>query len=449
MPDDQRSVATRETGLPATALPIRQARGLLLGSLVLEVLVALYIASDGMSVFLTVLLAGSGVVLVVASLGQGENLTTRQLNRALMAVLAIHLVLHLFLPYRPEASGLAGPIVAIALVGLTCLGLAIARPRLLVPVLSLACSLAMLVRIWLVASQPQPTYDVYWLISAATGSLGRGLDPYGAVVLGRHFPYWPGTLLTCLPGWWLGDIRWSLVSADALVALVLIKLARKTGLGVSTGLQLASLYLWSSAGFFIVWQGFPEPLVVALVGISLLALTSIGTGAVIAPMALGLALATKQQALALVPMGLLAMPLLFRRLILPACAVAALLLTFFAYASPGTFIGATITAHAMEPPRAYSLDLTAVLQSGGEAVKIPVIPLLMLGALVGTIISLRWHGGIAGWLVATAIFMFVVFAGSGIAFVNYYQLVVGILLLALTQTRIDRCGLATNADPTA
>jgi hypothetical protein len=245
------------------------------------------------------------------------------------------------------------------------------------------------------------------------------------------FTYLPGSVLLTSPGVWLGgDARWAemllLIGASAAVAW---QVHRRGG----ARLGLAAFVALVPGSLVVVQQSWTEPLLLAaLVATAVLA----DRGRPLwAAAAFGLALATKQHIVLLLPLLLL-----WRwraRDLAVAAGVAASLTVPFLLANPVRFTGCTVGYFLTAPPPPSSLSLWLHVPAWAQ------LPLLVAGLLAGYLIA--WcccpRDG-SGLLLAAA----VVFTTFGLVnkqtFLNQWWLVAALVTagLAMTGGRSSRPG---------
>ena len=174
--------------------------------------------------------------------------------------------------------------------------------------------------LWVIALSPNPTNDVWHFQQAASHALLAGRNPYtismpniygpgsglyapsleNGDLLDFEFLYPPLSLLLVLPGMLLGDVRFALLAAAALAALLIMG-CRPGRVAVGAGL----LFLFTPRTFFVVEQAWTEPLAIMLLALAVflairdLRLTSLG---------IGLGTAVKQHLFLALPLSLFMVP---------------------------------------------------------------------------------------------------------------------------------------------
>jgi hypothetical protein len=271
-----------------------------------------------------------------------------------------------------------------------------------------------------------PVIDVWTLLQGAGQGLADGRNPYELVFpasppgqTDHCFTYLPATALLTAPGVWLGDARWAelimLMSAGALLAW---HLQRRGGARVS----LAVLVVVLPGTVYLVQQAWTETLLLpALVATAVLADRGrLGWAAV----AFGVALATKQHVVLLVPLLLLCR---FRLRDLAVTAGTAAVLTVpWLLVNPARFYACTADFFLSAQPPPTSLSLWLHLP---EPLR---LPLLGVALLTGYLLAWRYcprSGG--GFLVGAA----VVFTTFGLVnkqtFLNQWWLVAALVTAGL------------------
>ena len=213
-----------------------------------------------------------------------------------------------------------------------------------------------------------PVIDVWVLLQDSARGLLHGANPYQMSFPGvppgqdsTCFTYWPGTFLATAPGnWVLGDVRW----AEAGYLLVAVALTawsagRRSGWqeprrpALADGLALAAAIGVIPATPLVVLQAWTEPiLLLGLVGAAVL----IDRHPNWAVLPLGLALASKQYMLIMVPL-LAFWPRFGWRRVLATAAVAAVAVLPWLLLSLQRFQQCTISYFLHEPTPLTSLSL--------------------------------------------------------------------------------------------
>jgi hypothetical protein len=263
---------------------------------------------------LGIVLAYTGLaVLLAVSLARGRapghwNSWTAATVLTLAALLIVRVAGFTYLPSAPATAvryGVAGA----ALVSAVCflahrrhgsdVGLGVAVGAYLI-------SAAFLIRL-----DPAPRIDVWTSLQQGSDAMLRGENIYRQVWVGSPgikdaFTYLPGTAVLLGPGRWLaGDVRWALVVATLVAALLIRRLGghlpsgRTAGPAATTAAGCAALLLLLPGTSTQVEQAWTEPLLLALLAGWALAVQKGRPWIAVALMALGLA--SKQHLWLLLP----------------------------------------------------------------------------------------------------------------------------------------------------
>lgn len=300
-----------------------------------------------------------------------------------------------------------------------------------------------------------PPIDVLLLEDESEHTLLHGMDPYGRNVThediyssyrtdvygtettanGRvklGFPYPPLTLLWILPGYLLGDVRYSFLLAVVLSALMLFR--NQPNLN---GFVAAILLLFVPDTIYVLRFGWTEPLMVMTVVATVLAARRASWWL---PVALGLFLASKQYSLLAVPL----VPLLLSRfswkaygfLLAKAALVAAAVNVPFLLWDPRGFWWSLVGFRLMLPLRLDALSFSALLGRHG----FPPIPqwFVFVAVVAAVIFCLKWAPKTSsGFAVSLALVSLVFFVTNIGAFCNYYFFCGATLCLGLSGNAYD------------
>jgi hypothetical protein len=455
--------AANETARPDARPPVRPTARLPAGFVPLLSAIATVSVGAGLSagyrgfdpVALAVVTAGALAAIAAAVLGSGRSPAASasgavvNVERVLALALVAFMLSHVFVPpglYAKPPQPLAFRVLAVAatLVALTYLWRPpprIARWRF--PAL-VALFVAMAVVV--VQASPFPYIDVWWYQQYAGSLIWRGDNPYTFLypnIYGPGGPFGPGVLekgmvatfpyppLTFLLGapvvTYLEDVRYLLLGAAAAAALVAWRWC------TSEAAELAILaFLLQPRAFFVVEQAWTEPLVMAGVAATVLALVrwrERGTGWIAAAFAGALLLSSKQYA------PLIALPFVpaiprGRRLATVAVAalLTAILLIPFIVWDPGEFFRDVALMQVNQP---FRFDALSWLVPVARAVGHPVSATAgFIAAAVVLLLALRNDAtpAHAARVSAAALLVFVLFNKQ--AFCNYYWLVMGLLAVS-------------------
>ena len=356
---------------------------------------------------------------------------------------AIYLRLTSSTTYLPFVTGL---VVAAILVGL---GLFMS-PRLGRAWFPLLLLVHFLLGVWLIKASPRPFIDVYVFQRNSSIALLHGINPYtitfpdiyghssfygpGLSVNGRlrfGFPYPPLSLFLALLGHIFGgDYRYALLAAMTLAGACMAY-ARPGRLGA----MAAATFLFTPRVFFVLEQGWTEPLVVLLLCATVFCACREPKAL---PLMLGLLLAIKQYLVLAVPLVwlLLPGPLRWRdlwRLLWQAGLVACVVTLPLMLWNIPAFMRDVVVLQLMQPFRLDALSyLVWFVRAGGSRPPIWV----PVAAIIPAIALALWRSPRtpAGFASAIALVFFAFFAFNKQAFCNYYFFVVGALCCAVATT---------------
>ncbi len=285
----------------------------------------------------------------------------------------------------------------------------------------------------LVVLGSRPVIDVHALLQGAGRGLAAGQNPYELAFpaappgqVDDCFTYLPGTALLTAPGVWLGgDARWAELVLLLAAAALLIRQVWTRG-GARLGLALLAVLVPGTVR--VVQQSWTEPLLLALL-VAVAVLIDRGRFAGAAAV-FGLALATKQHVVLLVPLLLLAWPprpcrARLRDLSIVAAVAAAVTLPFL-LANPARFTTCTVDffLDAPAPPSSFSLWLHVP-----PALQLPLLAVALLGGYV-----LGWRccprTG-SGLLLASAVVFTTVGLVNKQTFLNQWWLVAALAVAGL------------------
>jgi hypothetical protein len=289
--------------------------------------------------------------------------------------------------------------------------------------------------------------DVYMFLTEGVGSLLHGANPYtttfpnvyspqesiayygaGAVVgdhLAYGFPYLPGALLDAVPGYLLGDVRFSGVLLLGLLSmLVLLTTADLRGRFVALTLVTAPVVM------AVITGSWTEPAQVALVGFAVVALKR--RHLLVAAILLGLAFATKQYLVVALPALWLLRGVFGRRQWLALVGTALVVTLPFVVAAPHEFWRAVVEWQLIQPFRPDSVSLLAlsVNHLGWPPPAVYGLLPIAVGLAVALLLAWRLVAGPAAFLLAMALSLLSTVLLAKQAYINYYMFVGGCLLLA-------------------
>ncbi len=433
--------------------PNRRAPGLLLAWLLLDVSMGVYLWLDGPSTISRILLAGGIAFLLYVLLRRpapSVRPTFELIEVGIGVILALELAARIVTRYRPESPEPTIPIPALAAVALAALGvwfvvrMADLRGRGLGPsgpglpspttligagALSVVLVAALAARWVIVAWDVEPGFDVHLIQEAAGRAILAGQNPYLTYVYDSGYPYWPLSALMAAAGLVIGDARWGLLVADAITIAAFVAIARNVGAPGRFGAVAAALLLWNVSGLYMTWQSLPEPAVIAFGAVGIALLTRPRPRGVLAGIALGLAVATKQLGLGMLVFLPLSRHRAQRSAFAVATVVSGLIVVAFLALAPAAFLEGSVSSHLVEPSRDYAINLLDPLPGVIPRLNVPIVITGVVSIAMGVAVRLRWPDAIDGWLAGTIALLTVAFALIGISFLNYYQIPLALLLI--------------------
>jgi len=303
---------------------------------------------------------------------------------------------------------------------------------------------------WTIVRTPSPPIDVWAWHKEALDALFAGHNPYAitmpniygeaskvyygaGLVAGDRvlvgFQYPPLSLFLAVPGYLVGDYRYSLLIAGALTG-ALLYVSRPDRIGA------IALMLWcfSPVSFFVIEFGWTDRFVVLFLTMTAFA-ASRGSRWTFIP--LGLFFGVKQYAILAAPLVLL-LPIPAGddsttgrvKLLLKAVAVAAAVTVPMFLLDPSAMIRDLITFQVLQPFRAESLSFPGWWSQSMHGGELP--GWLCFAAFVPATLLVLWRRRVTdfGFPLGTAFVLLVFFAFGKQAFVNYYQFIFGALVTA-------------------
>jgi hypothetical protein len=426
-------------------LVIDRATGLFIAWICLDVAIAIYLVAYGIGTASRLLLiAGIGLFGYMAIRGTSGG--SRRIDELGAIVVAVHCAIFIVFPFRadpgpPPPADLYRVYPALALIGLGIAGvLTAARRRTvgsavdpLAAALGVAVVIGMLFRVVIVATDAPPFFDVFYIQQAAGDALLAGIDPYLTQVWINGYLYLPLAAIAAAAGELFGDPRWASIAGDLMVVVGLLLFARRVAAPTRAGLALAAVWVWWAAGLYIVWQGFPEPVLIGFAALAAAALAGEAPRTILAGVLVGLAAATKQFGLGLIPF----LPLGRGgwKAIVAAAVTWAVVVVPFALWHPDRFFEGALFSLVREPARDYAFN---VLNWPGVSIDPPLVLVFVISAAFGWLCQRRQDTPVGAWLAGSIGLFLVAFALNRIAFVNYFAIPMALMLfliLAYASTR--------------
>lgn len=250
----------------------------------------------------------------------------------------------------------------------------------------------------------------------------------GVVVDGRvtsGFPYMPLALLAAIPGQIFGDVRYSQLIAMVATAVVMCSLASDR-----IGRATAVLGVASLSAIPMLTGAWTEPTIVAVLAGLVFALQR-GRLALVAVL-LGLFLVSKQYVVVALPIIWLIRKSLTRRTILLGLGVATAVTLPFLLVNPADSWNALVHFQLVQPfrPDSVSLLVSSVNTFGWPPPWTYGVLPLVGGGLTAVALALRAPRTPAAFAASVGLALLVTILFSKQAFLNYYFLVNGALLIA-------------------
>lgn len=412
-------------------IPIDRAAGLFAAWICLDVAISIYLIEYGIGTVARVLLV-IGIFLFGYMAIRGGGSGSRGIDHLGAVVTGMQCVILLVFPFRaepPPPTDLYRIFPAIALIGLGIGAILTAARR--VPLAMtwaalVAVVVGMLFRAVIVATDAPPLFDVFYIQQAAGDALLSGIDPYLTKVWPNGYPYFPLAAIAAAIGELFGDARWASIAGDLMVVVALPLFARRVGASVRLGLALAAVWAWWAAGPYMVWQGFPEPVLIGLAALAAVALAGEAPRTALAGVLIGLAAATKQFGLGMIPF----LPLRRGgwRAVFAAAATWAIVVVPFALWHPERFFKGALFSLLREPARDYAFN---VLNWPGVSIDPPLALVFTISLVFGWLCQRRQDSPVGAWLAGSVGMFLVAFALNRIAYVNYFAIPMALMLFLI------------------
>jgi hypothetical protein len=329
--------------------------------------------------------------------------------------------------------------------------------------LPLLIVLQVIAAVWVIHRDVDPFIDVFGFQTKSCQALLHGQNPYAITFDSIYnlestrrvyapgdysedglrllfgYLYTPLVLLLTLPGYLVGDIRYSMIAAVA-VAAALMGSIRRTRLGMVAAVGV----LFMPRTLNVIDLSWNEPLVVMLLALTIFCAIRLPK---LTPFALGLLLVSKQY----MPFALVFSPLLFgwnwRRLgaaLLRAGITAAVVTLPLVLPNVGAFIHSAILFQIRQPFRRDALSFL-ILWARTTGMAPSAVPGFVALLVVGALVLWRLRPSPANFAAAVAVSYFAFFAFNKQAFMNYYFFIIAALwcsvaaldfpLLAMAESR--------------
>lgn len=259
---------------------------------------------------------------------------------------------------------------------------------------------------------------------------GPGVSVNGILQFG--YPYMPMTLLMALPGYLLGDVRYAGLACVAISCALLAY--AKNG---ATGKAAVTLLMFSPIGPLVLVLAWTESYVLLLLALTVFCHLRKPK---LTPYAFGLLLVSKQYMLGMAPLGLLLLPRPWKvgdvlRFAAKSAAIGAFVTLPLVLWNVKAFWDSAITLQTRQPYRPDALSLL-VWARPVDPSKWTWLPFVGLGMTMLIILKIALRRAIP-FAMALALCLLAFFALNKQAFANYYFLVIGAMLLYVTDSRFQ------------
>jgi len=278
-----------------------------------------------------------------------------------------------------------------------------------------------------------PNIDVWDLLQQSSTGLLHGDDLYRqhwlhSTGLQNVYPYLPASTLLLAPFRWVtGDVRFGLLAASVVSALVL----RRYGTARSS--MLAALLIVMPDWVYLINRSWTEPLLVLLLAAAVLAVDRDRQGW--AMVALALALASKQPIVLLVPVFAIWPSFGLRRTIGSALIAFAIVLPWL-IAGPRDLWHDAVHAQLALAAKTKALNVSALLLQHGHKVGFWLLAATLLASYA--VIAARVPRTSSGLALSCAVVMWAYDLANTQTFFNHYVLPLGLLVVALGTTGAPR-----------
>ena len=414
-------------------MQIGRATGLFVAWICLDAAISIYLVAYGIGTASRLLLI-AGIVLFGYVAIRGGASGARRIDELAALVVAVQCVIFIVFPFRadpgpPPPADVYRIFPAVALIGLGVGGLLTAVRRgasAMTAALLVAVAVGMVFRVAIVATDAPPFFDVFYIQQAAGDALLAGIDPYLTQVWINGYLYLPLAAIAAASGELFGDARWASVAGDLMVVAAFVLFARRIGASTRTGLALAAVWVWWAAGLYIVWQGFPEPILIGFAALAAAAVAGDTPRTVLAGVLVGLAAATKQFGLGLIPF----LPLGGGgwKAIVAAGVTWLIVVVPFALWHPDRFFEGALFSLVREPARDYAFN---ILNWPGFSIDPPLVLVFVVSLAFGWLCQRRQDSPVGAWLAGSVGLFLVAFALNRIAFVNYFAIPMALMLFLI------------------
>jgi hypothetical protein len=287
-------------------------------------------------------------------------------------------------------------------------------------------ALAVTTGLVIIVGEPRPTIDVWTLLEQSSDGLRQGKDMYrqhwvGSTGLQNVYPYLPLTTVLLAPfRWLLGDVRYGLLGASLLGAWLVRRLAPGAPLG------LAALILVVPDWQYLVHQSWTEPILIASIAGSILAMRA--DRPVLAVIAFAIGLACKQHLVLLLPLFAV-WPCFGLRRTAAACGLAVLAVLPWIIAGPHDIWHDAVHANLALGVQSRALNLPSLFARHGGTVGFWfLLSFLAVAYLLALVRLPRTPSGLA---LGSALVMYALDIANKQTYFNHYELPLGLLVIAV------------------
>ena len=299
--------------------------------------------------------------------------------------------------------------------------------------------IAVALRFLMIFSSPSPYIDVYYIQKIAPKALLSGINPYSIMYPKLYpetpdvFSYEPAVILLNMPAVLVtGDPRYTLVFAEIGTALLLFLMLKKSRFLKGRKSEIAEIlpliFLYNPRSLFILEQAWVDPLIIFLITLFTFLLFFLHRK-LLSLVIFGVALATKQYSIFLIPFLMKGGYLKIRNLIVPLGVFLGFTLPFFIWNS-ADFLHDVVFYNLLVLPRHDSLSLNSLLwfYTGFD---IPTAIIIVVGSLLLLVLLKFQKKSPSAVFLATATFSLSIFLIYKLAFIHYFYFAGSLLLLSI------------------
>lgn len=299
---------------------------------------------------------------------------------------------------------------------------------------------ALVLRIFMVLSSPNPQIDVFDILKNGPKALLQGQNPYSqtynkiyADSPPSYFAYPPGILVAVFPfAAFLDDPRFLFILAEILSAIVIYSILKKAR-GNEMAEIIPLIFLFNLRWSLVLEQSWIDSLAVFVFAAILFVQTQKHLQRLILPLATFLI--TAKQSFVILPLLVIkGFGLKIRESLISLALIAAIILPFFFW-GPNDFVKRTITdyfaAFSQRIPLSHrSLSFNSLWFEQAKT-DLPNAALIIVSLLFTTMVLLKQKKGGSQFILASTLLYFGIFMLSKMAFLNFYYFIAQMLLLTI------------------